>query len=57
MAPLDIAAFAAAWTALYRQLDAIGYIPSDYGAYPPHNPPIPLPQTPQPDMPLHPLIL
>jgi hypothetical protein len=57
MAPLDIAAFAAAWAALYRQLDAIGYIPSDYVAYPPHNPPMPLPQTPQPDMPLHPLVL
>jgi hypothetical protein len=27
--------FAAAWTTLYRQLDAIRYIPSDYVSYPP----------------------
>lgn len=57
MAPLNIAAIVAAWTALYKQLDDIGYIPSPYVAYPVHNPPIPVPQSPQVDMPLHPLVL
>jgi hypothetical protein len=57
MAPLDIAAFVVAWTAIYKHFDAIGYMPLEYVVYPPHDPPIPLPTSPQPDMPLYPLIL
>lgn len=57
MAALIITAFVVAWTALYKHFDAIGYITSHYVVYPPCNPPIPLPESPQPDMPLHPLIL
>ncbi|KIM94704.1 hypothetical protein OIDMADRAFT_184319 [Oidiodendron maius Zn] len=57
MARLDIEAFAAAWTALYKQLDAIGYLLPDSVVYPPHNPALPLPRPPPPDMPLHPWVL
>lgn len=56
--PLDIPAFVAAWTALFKHFDAIGYIPSECTVlYPPYSPALPLPQTPAADMPLNPLIL
>ena len=59
MAPLAIEAFVTAWTAFYKTLDSIGFFPPQrhYVEYPPHNPSVPVPLTPQPDMPLHPLVL
>ncbi|KAH8689190.1 hypothetical protein BGW36DRAFT_78478 [Talaromyces proteolyticus] len=54
MAPLNITAFAEAWTALYAHFNAIGYLPSKSVVYPPFSPALPLVHD---SIDLHPLIL
>lgn len=57
MAPLDIPAFVAAWTAIYTHFEAIGYIPDETVAHPHASPSIPLLEGDMAEIPLHPLVL